>query len=92
MSKKKRLHRLSRQVRQMSRGVELLAYQLKHMGETRLASLQPEEFPYAEELITDVQGRVCKVVLSVEDYRHLLAELNRLEAGKARPDLPNSLD
>lgn len=88
MSKKKRLHRLSRQVRQVSRGVELLAYQLQHLGETRLPDLQPEAFPYAQELITDVQGRVCKVVLNLDDYQHLLAELKRLEAAQTPAEPP----
>ncbi|MFM7424654.1 MAG: hypothetical protein ACKO7W_06625 [Elainella sp.] len=89
MSKKKRLHRLSRQVRQVSRGVELMAYQLKHLGETRLSVPQPEEFPYAQELITDMQGRVCKVVLSLDDYQQLLAKLKQLEATQ-EPNRPSS--
>ena len=29
-------------------------------------------YPFAQELITDTQGNVCKVVLTVEDYQHLL--------------------
>ena len=29
-------------------------------------------YPFAQELITDTQGNICKVVLKVEDYQHLL--------------------
>ena len=29
-------------------------------------------YPFAQELITDTHGNICKVVLTVEDYQHLL--------------------
>ena len=29
-------------------------------------------YPFAQELITDIQGNILKVVLNFEDYQHLL--------------------
>ncbi|WNZ21673.1 hypothetical protein HJG54_01490 [Leptolyngbya sp. NK1-12] len=78
MSKKKRLHRISRQVKQMAHGVEMLTHQLRQLNHSSLMgqlSLEPDKFPYVQELITDTHGQVSKVVLHFEDYQRLLAGL-----------------
>lgn len=36
---------------------------------------KPDQFPYVQELITDTQGQVSKVVLHFEDYQRLIAGL-----------------
>jgi len=33
------------------------------------------DYPYAKEFVTDAEGRICKVVLDVDDYQKLLAAL-----------------
>jgi DNA-binding HxlR family transcriptional regulator len=78
MSKKKRLHRISRRVNQVAHGVEMLTHQLRQLNQNswvRQLNLKPEEFPYVQELITDTHGQVSKVVLHFEDYQRLLAGL-----------------
>ena len=32
-------------------------------------------YPFAQELITDIQGNIRKVILNFEDYQHLLESL-----------------
>ena len=42
-----------------------------------------EAFPYASELITDVDGRICKVVIDFSSYREMveaLEDINLLRA------------
>jgi len=34
--------------------------------------MNSNNYPFAQELITDPQGNIRKVVLKVEDYQHLL--------------------
>ena len=33
------------------------------------------DYPFAQELITDTQGNIRKVILDFEDYQHLLESL-----------------
>ena len=33
------------------------------------------DYPFAQELITDTQGNIRKVILNFEDYQHLLESL-----------------
>lgn len=79
MSKKKRLHRIARKLNQVTQGVEILTHQLRQLNQRSLIqgklNLRPEEFPYVQEVVTDTQGQVCKVVLHIEDYQQLLAGL-----------------
>jgi hypothetical protein len=50
--------------------------------------MQAEEYPYVQELVTDVQGQVRKVVLQFEDYQKLLEAIEDegLYSGNARND------
>lgn len=41
----------------------------------RQMTLKSEEYPFAQELITDTKGRVFKVVIDVGDYRRILEAL-----------------
>jgi RelB Antitoxin alpha helical domain len=34
--------------------------------------LKSEEYPFAQELITDAEGRVSKVVIALADYQRIL--------------------
>ncbi|USR89547.1 hypothetical protein NEA10_11685 [Phormidium yuhuli AB48] len=34
--------------------------------------MQAEQYPFAQELITDVSGKIRKVILDFSDYRRLL--------------------
>jgi uncharacterized protein (DUF1330 family) len=34
--------------------------------------MKPTKYPFAQELITDTQGNIRKVVINFEDYQHLL--------------------
>ena len=37
--------------------------------------IQSEDYPFVEELVTDNNGQVCKVVLQLADYRRLIEAL-----------------
>ncbi|BAU64618.1 hypothetical protein STA3757_19900 [Stanieria sp. NIES-3757] len=37
--------------------------------------MKPSRYPFAQELITDTQGNIRKVVINFEDYQHLLEVL-----------------
>jgi hypothetical protein len=34
--------------------------------------MKPKNYPFAQELITDTEGNICKVILDFNDYQHLL--------------------
>jgi hypothetical protein len=31
-----------------------------------------QNYPFAQELITDIQGNICKVIIDFDDYQHIL--------------------
>ena len=37
--------------------------------------MQADKYPFAQELITDTQGNIRKVVIDFNDYQHLLKAL-----------------
>lgn len=37
--------------------------------------MQLQEYPFVQELVTDMSGQVCKVILRFEDYQRLLEAL-----------------
>jgi len=37
--------------------------------------MQSQEYPFVQELVTDTDGQVCKVILRFEDYQRLLEAL-----------------
>jgi hypothetical protein len=34
--------------------------------------MKTKNYPFAQELITDTEGNICKVILDFNDYQHLL--------------------
>lgn len=37
--------------------------------------MKADEYPFAKELITDAEGKICKVVINFRDYQRLLEVL-----------------
>ena len=61
-----------------------------------MMSTQAEDYPFVEELLTDRNGQVRKVVLQLDDYRHLIEFVEEQGLYQAmqqvRDETPLSLD